>query len=162
MTHARTLLALAAGLTLLAAALPAAAQTQDAPQGQDAQAAGASPPGPQGREPPAPPPLRCEFKVMHNCGAEGACKQGSDIPGVKLPLRVTVEFESGVVAAVDDTGWARPDRIDGLARSGDQLMLHGVDGAFAWQRLIHDNSEAASLTMQTADTSLTAFGSCMK
>ncbi len=142
--------------TGLAAASAAMAQTAQAP------AEGAEGQPPQGQQAaPMPPPLRCDFKVMHNCSGD-SCKKGSDVKGLVLPLKVTVDFESNTVAAVDETGYARPDRIDGVVHTADQLMLHGVDGPFAWQLLIHDNSDAASLAMQTADQSLIAFGNCRK
>jgi hypothetical protein len=136
----------AAALAAATFAAPAVAQTQD----------GAAAPAQR----PAAQPLRCEFKTMNHCAPDGACKQGADIKGVVLPLNVTIDFDAGVVAAVDETGWARPDRIDGIARSGEQLILHGVDGAFGWQLNIHDKTQAASLTMQASDLALTAFGSC--
>ena len=46
--------------------------------------------------------------------------------------------------------------------SAGQLILLGVDGAYGWLLIIHDNSEAASVTFQTADTTLTAYGTCAK
>jgi hypothetical protein len=150
-----TRLLAAAAIAGLAFTAPALAQTQDgaaAPEGEAAAPA----------QRPAAQPLRCEFKVMHHCAPDGTCKQGADIKGMVLPLKVTVDFESGVVVAVDDTGWGRPDRIDAIARSADQLMLHGVDGAFGWQLNVHDGNGAAALTMQTAGEALTAFGSCQK
>ena len=54
-----------------------------------------------------------------------------------LPLKVTVDFENTVVSAIDETGFARTDNIDAVANSGDQLIVHGLDGAFGWQIVIH-------------------------
>jgi hypothetical protein len=79
---------------------------------------------------------------------------------MKLPLKLTIDFENSVVAAVDDTGYARTDKMDGVVKTQDQLMLHGVDGEFGWQLLVSDKSEVASLVMSTADVALAAFGGC--
>jgi hypothetical protein len=65
-----------------------------------------------------------------------------------------------VVAAVDETGYARTDNIDAVADSGDQLIVHGIDGAFGWQLVIHNESSAASLSFATADAAITGFGTC--
>jgi hypothetical protein len=110
---------------------------------------------------PAPiPTLHCEFKTVNACTPDGACKAGKDLAGMPLPLKVTVDFENTVVAAVDDTGYARTDNFDTAAESGDQLVVHGIDGAFAWQMAIHNSSPAASITFATADSVVSGFGTC--
>jgi hypothetical protein len=77
-----------------------------------------------------------------------------------LPLKVTVDFENTVVAAVDETGYARTDNIDAAADSAAQLIVHGIDGAFGWQLVIHNESQAASISFGTADATITGFGTC--
>src|SRR6476660_7695503 len=89
------------------------------------------------------PTLHCEFKAMSACSPDGDCKEGNEVAGIKVPVKVTVDFENGVVSAVDDTGFARTDKFDGVAETADQLVMHGIDGAFGWQLLIHKSSEAA-------------------
>jgi|SwirhirootsSR2_FD_contig_31_16657084_length_472_multi_3_in_0_out_0_1 hypothetical protein len=109
---------------------------------------------------PAIPTLRCEMKTLTACSPDGACKANEKVEGMKLPLKLTIDFENSVVAAVDDTGYARTDKMDGVVKTQDQLMLHGVDGEFGWQLLVSDKSEVASLVMSTADVALAAFGGC--
>jgi hypothetical protein len=82
------------------------------------------------------------------------------LAGLPLPLKVTVDFENTVVSAVDDTGYARTDNFDSAANSADQLVVHGIDGAFAWQMAIHNSSPAASITFASADSVITGFGTC--
>jgi hypothetical protein len=113
-----------------------------------------------GQEPTPIPTLRCEFKIMTACGPDGVCKPSDQLQGLKLPLLVTVDFENTVVAATDEQGYPRTDKIDAVAKSTSQLMLHGIDREFSWQLLIHDRDQIASLTMATADHTLSAFGSC--
>lgn len=116
-------------------------------------------------EPPpeAPPPiptLHCDFKSMNSCLAGKSCVADEKIEGMTLPLKVTVDFENSTVGSVDEEGYARVDKFDSVAKSADQLIIHGIDGAFGWQVTIHDNSDAASLSLSTADTSIIGFGSC--
>jgi hypothetical protein len=74
--------------------------------------------------------LHCEFKSVNACSPDGGCKEGKDLAGMPLPLKVTVDFENTVVASVDDTGYARTDNFDSAANSADQMVVHGIDGAF--------------------------------
>jgi hypothetical protein len=100
----------AAAAVLLAASLPAFAE------------------GAEGGAQPQPiPTLHCEFKSVNACSTDGTCKAGSDLAGMPLPLKVTVDFENTVVSAVDETGYARTDNIDAVVESGGQLMVHGID-----------------------------------
>ena len=66
------------------------------------------------------------------------------------------------MSAVDESGFARTDKFDGVAETADQLVIHGIDGAFGWQLLIHKNSEAASMSFATADVLIGGFGTCTK
>jgi hypothetical protein len=114
-------------------------------------------------ETPAPiPTLHCDFKAMSACTPDGDCKEGDEVAGIKVPIKATVDFENGVVAAVDESGYARTDKFDGVAESGDQLVIHGIDGPFGWQLLIHKSSEAASMSFATADVMIGGFGTCAK
>jgi hypothetical protein len=110
-------------------------------------------------EPPIPT-LHCEIKKMSACSPDGKCKADNDIDGIKLPLKVTVDFENSIVAAVDDSGFARTDKMDQVAKTQDQLVLHGIDGEYGWLVLISDKTEVASLVMSTADSVLSGFGDC--
>jgi hypothetical protein len=76
--------------------------------------------------------LPSRFNTVNACSTDGSCKPGKDLAGMPLPLKITVDFENTVVAATDDTGYARTDNFDAVADSGDQLMIHGIDRAFAW------------------------------
>jgi len=111
---------------------------------------------------PAPPipTLHCEIKAVMVCTPDGSCKPGTDAAGMTLPLKVTVDFENSVVAAADDTGFARTDKFDSVADAANQLMIHGIDGAFSWQLVLANQNQAVSMTFASADSSLTGFGTC--
>lgn len=106
------------------------------------------------------PTLHCDFNEMSACSPDGTCKEGKDLGGIKIPVKVTVDFENSVVGAVDEDGYARTDKFDGIAESADQLIIHGIDGAFGWMLLIDNNSSKASMSFATADTLLSGFGTC--
>jgi hypothetical protein len=106
------------------------------------------------------PTLHCDFKAMSACTPDGDCKEGEEVAGIKVPVKATVDFENSVVAAVDETGYARTDKFDGVAESGEQLIIHGIDGPFGWQLIISKASEVASMSFATADVLIGGFGSC--
>jgi hypothetical protein len=106
------------------------------------------------------PTLHCEFKAMSACTPDGDCKEGTEVAGIKVPVKVTVDFENSVVSAVDESGFARTDKFDGVAETADQLVMHGIDGPFGWQLLLHKSSEAASMSFATADSLIGGFGTC--
>jgi hypothetical protein len=106
------------------------------------------------------PTLHCEFKAMSACAPDGDCKEGAEVSGIKVPVKVTVDFENSVVSAVDDSGFARTDKFDGVAETADQLVMHGIDGPFGWQLLLHKSSDAASMSFATADSLIGGFGTC--
>jgi hypothetical protein len=106
------------------------------------------------------PTLHCEFPTMHSCTKDGACKTGGEATGSRLPLKVTVDFENSVVASADEAGFPRSDKIDAIASSSGQLVMHGIDGPFSWQMLIHDGSEIAALSFASSDATISAFGTC--
>lgn len=140
---------LAVAAVSIAASLSAQAETP----------ADSAPAAAPAKQPPIPT-LHCDFKAMSACTPDGDCKEGAEVAGIKVPVKVTVDFENGVVAAVDETGYARTDKFDGVAETADQLVMHGIDGAFGWQLLIHKSSEAASMSFATADSLIGGFGTC--
>jgi hypothetical protein len=106
------------------------------------------------------PTLHCDFKAMSACTPDGDCKEGNEVAGIKVPVKATVDFENSVVAAVDETGYARADKFDTVAESAEQLIIHGIDGAFGWQLIISKTSEAAAMSFATADVLIGGFGTC--
>jgi hypothetical protein len=57
---------------------------------------------------------------MAACTPNGTCQEGKDLGGVKIPVKVTVDFENSIVGAVDEDGYARTDKFDGVAESAEQ------------------------------------------
>jgi hypothetical protein len=113
-------------------------------------------------DPPAAAPLaqhNCMLKTLSACTSDGACTRLEALKGEKLPIKVTVDFEAGIIAGVDPEGWVNATRIASLARTPDQLMLQGVDNAVLWEMLIYKD-QMMSLSLATGDTVNVGFGEC--
>jgi hypothetical protein len=90
--------------------------------------------------------------------AWNACRRAT-VSWVRIPPSPPPWQPSGGAAAPLD-GYARTDKFDGVAESAEQLIMHGIDGAFGWLLLIDKNSNKASMSFATADTTLSGFGTC--
>ncbi len=109
---------------------------------------------------PPVPQHNCVLKQLSSCKPDGSCARLDNFKGEKLPVKVTVDLETGIVAGVDPAGWVDATRIASLARSGDAIILQGIDNAVAWQLMIDEKREAMSLLLSAADTSSVGFGDC--
>ena len=45
------------------------------------------------------PTQHCEFKAMSACAPDGDCKEGAEVSGIKVPVKVTVDFWTRVSGA---------------------------------------------------------------
>jgi hypothetical protein len=97
---------------------------------------------------------------MNSCVVGKPCVAEEKIAGMSLPLKVTVDFENSTVGSIDEDGYARVDKFDSVVNTASHMIIHGVDGAFGWQLTIHDESQAASISIATVDTALSSFRSC--
>jgi hypothetical protein len=114
----------------------------------------------QSAEPSPSRQHNCLLTTLNACKADGSCAALDSLRGAKLPIKVTVDLAAGIVAGVDPDGWVDATRIVSVARSADQLILQGVDGAVAWHVLIHEKTEAMSVALATADGTTVGFGQC--
>ncbi len=106
------------------------------------------------------PQQNCLLKQLTSCKADGSCAPQDNLKGAKLPVKMTVDLDAGIVAGVGPDGWVDATRIASVARSGDELILQGIDTAVAWQLLIRDKGEAMSFSLATADGASVGFGDC--
>ena len=102
----------------------------------------------------------CILKTLSACGADGGCGKLDNLRGEKLPVKMTVDFAMGIVAGVDPDGWVNATRIVSLARTQDQLILHGIEDAVAWQLLIYEKNQVMSFALASADGASIGFGDC--
>lgn len=115
---------------------------------------------PPGSTPQAPLQHNCLLKTLNACTANGNCAPLDNLKGEKLPVKVTVDLAAGIVAGVDPGGWVDATRIASLARTGDELILQGIDNAVAWQMLIYEKDNVMSFLLATGDGASIGFGEC--
>ena len=106
------------------------------------------------------PQQNCLLKKLSACKADGSCSPLDNLKGQKLPVKVTVDVQAGIVAGVDPGGWVDATRIGSVARTADELILQGIDNAVAWQLLIYEKNEVMSFSLASADTANVGFGDC--
>lgn len=106
------------------------------------------------------PQHNCLLKKLSACKADGSCSPLDNLKGEKLPVKVTVDVEAGIVAGVAPGGWVDATRIGSVARTADDLILQGIDNAIAWRLLIYEKNEAMSFSLATPDTANVGFGDC--
>jgi hypothetical protein len=110
-----------------------------------------------------PPPAlqeNCLIKTLRACKADGSCSPLDNLKGEKLPVKMTADLAVGIIAGVDPDGWVDASRIISLARTDDELILQGVDGAVAWQLLIYEKDQVMSFSLATGDTTTAGYGTC--
>jgi hypothetical protein len=95
-----------------------------------------TPPGPPAGSEQSVPQYNCLLKTLDACKENGACAPLDNLKGNKLPVKMTIDLASGIVAGVDPDGWVDATRIASLARTADEFVLQGIDSAVAWQILI--------------------------
>jgi hypothetical protein len=106
------------------------------------------------------PQQNCLLQIVNICKADGSCTRTDTLHGQKLPARVTVDFAAGIIAGVDQGGWVDATRIAAVARTPEQLVLQGIDNNVGWQLLIHQGTEAMTLSLAAPDGATIGFGTC--
>ena len=96
------------------------------------------------------PTLHCEFKSVNACSPDGGCKEGKDLAGMPLPLKVTVDFENTVVASVDDSGYARTDNFDSAANSRWWCMASMAPSLGKWPSIMRAQPRRSRLLLPIA------------
>ncbi len=102
----------------------------------------------------------CVLTMINSCTAGGRCTPSDNLKGEKLPVKITIDLEAGIVAGVDPNGWIEASRIASLARTPSQIILQGIDNAVAWQVLIYQKDNVMSFETATGDTANVGFGTC--
>jgi hypothetical protein len=82
----------------------------------------------------------------------------ADKPAATATPIPTLHCDFKTVSACSPDGTCKAGKD--LADSADQLIVHGIDGAFGWQLVIHNESQAASISFGTADAAIMGFGTC--
>ncbi len=125
-----------------------------------AQGAPAAAPRPATAPEKAPHSAHCTITKAFACKADGACAPTSEIGRVRLPLKVTLDFQNRVMMTVAADGFPVSSRISTLLGADKQLIAQGIDDGVGW--IFHGSGRdmTASLAMASNHTVLSAFGAC--
>ena len=77
-----------------------------------------------------------------------------------MPARVLVNFEQQVIAGVNADGLPHVSKITDFARSGDILVMLGIDGGTGWMMHGTTNDDEVTFVAASDDFVLNAFGAC--
>lgn len=146
-------------MIMIRGALLSAALSLAAASAAFAQAA-SPPPPPAESGPPFASQHNCQITTLQRCVAGGGCAPLDNLKGEKLPVKMTIDLDAGIVAGVDANGWVDATRISSVARTGDGIILQGIDGVTAWQMLIREKDDGLSLSLEGADGTSVGFGTC--
>lgn len=89
-----------------------------------------------------------------------ACAQIETMKKIKLPLKMGIEFDAGVIAATDVDGWPMVSRIATTNKEPAQLVPQGVGFGVGWTMAIEDTGPNMTATMTAADGVAALFGTC--
>ena len=110
------------------------------------------------------PLLYCELQTATSCVKGKDCKEQDNFDGTKLPLKMTVDIPSSVVAYVEDDGWVYTGKISSAAENSEMVMLYGMGKLVSWQMQVYKKGEGdrkmMAVQIGTADAATSSFGEC--
>jgi hypothetical protein len=109
-----------------------------------------------------PPPYDCTLTSAVLCKAGSSCTPVNKLGELSLPARVLVHFEKQVIASVSQDGLPHVSTITDFSRSGDILIMLGIDGGPGWMMHATANDDEATFVAASDDFVVNAFGSCKR
>jgi hypothetical protein len=113
------------------------------------------------------PLLYCELQTVTSCDKDKQCKKEDNYEGVKLPLNITVDIPSSVVAFTEADGWVYTSKISSAAENQKLIMLYGMGRLLSWQMQILKKASTSeedrlmmALQIGTADAAAIGYGEC--
>jgi hypothetical protein len=102
----------------------------------------------------------CTIAKAFVCKADGACAPATEIGEVKLPNKVTLDFQNRVMMSLAKDGFPVSSSISTLIGADKQLIAQGVDDGVGW--IFHGSGRdmTATFAMASNHTVLSAFGTC--
>jgi hypothetical protein len=119
-------------------------------------------PDPDAGIPEMPPPYDCTLASAVLCKAGSSCTPVDKLGELSLPARVLVHFEKQVIASVNQAGLPHVSTITDFSRSGDILVMLGIDGGTGWMMHATANDDEATFVAASDDFVVNAFGSCKR
>jgi hypothetical protein len=107
-----------------------------------------------------PAPYDCTLREVFRCQPGSGCAPAETLGEMSLPARVLVNFEQQVIAGVNSDGLPHVSTITDFARSGDILVMLGIDGGTGWMMHGTANDDEVTFVAASDDFVLNAFGAC--
>lgn len=125
-----------------------------------AQTAAAPPKTPEASVEKAPKSAHCTVTRASTCKDDGTCAATTEVAGLKLPIKVTLDFQNRVMMAVDKAGFPTSSPISSLFGGGKLLVAQGFDEGIGWVWHGTASDLKMSFSMASHHTVLSAFGTC--
>ena len=118
-------------------------------------------PTPSKAAPDKPPrSAACTVAKAMTCKEDATCTPATAIGEIKLPMKVTIDFQNRVMMSTDNDGFAVASPIATLVGGNGEVVLQGIDRGVGWIMHGSRNNLKMSFAMTSHDTILTAFGTC--
>jgi hypothetical protein len=121
----------------------------------------------QPQQPPAaaePPPqlvpAHCTLTKAMLC-KEGGCTASETFGDLKLPTKVSLDFNRRVMLGVGPDGFASASGIDHFAVAGPELIGYGIDRGTSWMVHADSSDNTVTIAVSSDHTILNAFGTCV-
>jgi hypothetical protein len=123
------------------------------------QAMAQQPPAPQST-PPQLLSAHCTLTKAMLC-KESGCTASETFGDLKLPTKVSLDFNRRVMLGVGPDGFASASALDQFAVAGPELIGYGIDLGTSW--MVHADSKDNTVTIAVSSdhTVLNAFGTCV-
>ena len=108
----------------------------------------------------APKSAHCTVNRASICKDDGTCAPTHEVAGLKLPIKVTFDFQNRVLMGVDKDGFPTSSPIGGLFGGGKLLVAQGFDDGVGWVWHGTASDLKMSFSMASHHTVLSAFGTC--
>ncbi len=101
----------------------------------------------------------CAVMDVVGCAEEGSCVQGR-ASSFDLPEFMILDAKDKVLRAAYESGVDAVSTVKNMERSGDHLVLQGVENARGWEVAINTKSGRMSAAGVGDAVSFMAFGTC--
>ena len=102
----------------------------------------------------------CTVAKAMLCKSDATCTPATTIGEIKLPMKVTIDFQNRVLMSVDNDGFPVASPIAGLVGGNKQVVLQGIDRGVGWTMHGSASDLKVSFAMTSHETVLSAFGTC--
>ena len=120
-----------------------------------------APPSASKTSPDKPPKsAACIVAKAVTCKPDATCAPVAAVGEIKLPMKVTIDFQNRVMMSVDNDGYPVASPIGTAVGGNNQVIIQGVDHGVGWT--LHGSAAdlKVSFAMVSHEAVLSGFGTC--